>query len=53
MSGLRRGRSVEVKANRVDGRWVARKVEPGGAAGDDQGGHGNDDPPGDDHGSDG
>jgi hypothetical protein len=53
LSGLRRGRAVEVKAKRVDGRWVARKVEPGGAAGDDHGGHGNDDPPGDDHGSDG
>jgi hypothetical protein len=53
LAALRRGKAVEVKAKRVDGRWVARKVEPGGAAGDDHGGHGNDDPPGDDHGSDG
>jgi Domain of unknown function (DUF5666) len=53
LSALRRGKAIEVKAKRVGGRWVARQVEPGGTSGDDHGGHGNDDPPGDDHGSDG
>jgi hypothetical protein len=54
-SGLAKGRAIEVKAKKVDGRWSARKVEPG-TAGDDNGG-GNDDGPnhdaGDDHGSGG
>jgi hypothetical protein len=53
-SGLAKGRAIEVKARKVDGRWTARKVEPGTAA-DDHGG-GNDDGPnhdiGDDHGGD-
>jgi hypothetical protein len=56
LSGLTTGKAIEVKAKKVDGRWTARKVEPGTAAGDDHGG-GNDDGPnhdaGDDHGSDG
>jgi hypothetical protein len=54
LSALRQGRSIEVKARRSDGRWVARKVEPATAehatgddrrAGDDHGsgGHGSDD----------
>jgi hypothetical protein len=51
LGALREGRAIEVKGKRVDGRWVARKVEPdadhhrGGAddgpnhdAGDDHGG---------------
>ena len=50
-SGLSRGRAIEVKAKKVDGRWSARKVEPGTAGDDDSG---NDDGPihdaGDDHG---
>jgi hypothetical protein len=49
-SGLSKGKAIEVKAKKVDGRWIARKVEPG-TAGDD---HGDDDGPnhdaGDDHG---
>jgi hypothetical protein len=58
-SGLTKGRAIEVKAKNVDGRWSARKVEPG-TAGDDDGddhGGGSDDGPdhdaGDDHGSGG
>lgn len=56
-----RGKAVEVKGRRTDGRWTARKIEPDsdGAnhdAGDDHGG-GNDDganhDAGDDHGSGG
>ena len=35
-SGLTRGRAIEVKAKNVDGRWSARKVEPG-TPGDDDG----------------
>ena len=27
-SGLAKGRAIEVKAKKVDGRWSARKVEP-------------------------
>jgi hypothetical protein len=54
-SGLAKGRAIEVKAKHVDGRWSARKVEPG-TAGDDHGG-GSDDGPnhdaGDDHGGGG
>lgn len=54
-SGLAKGRAIEVKAKKVDGRWSARKVEPN-TPGDDNGG-GNDDGPnhdaGDDHGSGG
>jgi hypothetical protein len=54
-SGLAKGRAVEVKAKKVDGRWSARKVEPGTAGDDD--GSGNDDGPnhdaGDDHGGSG
>ena len=54
-SGLSKGRAIEVKAKKVDGRWSARKVEPN-TPGDDSGG-GNDDGPnhdaGDDHGSGG
>ncbi len=50
-SGLTKGRAVEVKAKKVDGRWSARKVERETAededhdAGDDHGGggHGSDD----------
>jgi hypothetical protein len=67
LSGLSslRGKVVEVKGRRADGRWTARKVEPNddGAnhdAGDDHGGSsgggGSDDGPnhnaGDDHGGD-
>lgn len=63
LSGLSslRGKTVEVKGRRIDGRWTARKIEPDadGAnhdAGDDHGG-GNDDganhDAGDDHGSGG
>ncbi len=58
-SGLAKGRAIEVKAKKVDGRWSARKVEPN-TPGDDNGGDdrgGNDDGPnhdaGDDHGSGG
>jgi hypothetical protein len=52
LSSLHRGDAVEVKARKVDGAWVARKIEgPQNEAGDDKGGHGNE--PGDDHGNDG
>jgi hypothetical protein len=52
LSSLHRGDAVEVKARKVDGAWVARKIEgPENEAGDDRGGHGNE--PGDDHGKDG
>src|SRR3954447_1228451 len=56
---LRRGRSIEVKARKADGRWTARKVEPAEAehaAGDDNGGGADDGAnhdAGDDHGSGG
>jgi hypothetical protein len=69
LSGLSRGRAIEVKAKNVDGRWSARKIEPddGRRGGDDNGGDddgrggsgrgGEDDGPnhdaGDDHGSGG
>jgi hypothetical protein len=56
LGALRAGRSIEVKARKVAGRWTARSVEPaeaehaggddnGGGAGDDHGsgGHGSDD----------
>jgi hypothetical protein len=52
LGSLRAGRSIEVKARKVDGRWTARKVEPAEAehqAGDDNGGN----DVGDDHGSGG
>jgi Domain of unknown function (DUF5666) len=62
-SGLTKGRAIEVKAKKVDGRWSARKVEPDDdrSGGDDNGGGsgrgGDDDGPnhdaGDDHGSGG
>jgi len=50
LSGLSKGTAVEVKAFRSDDRWIATRIEanPGGG-----GGHGSDDPPGDDHGSGG
>jgi hypothetical protein len=55
LSGLTRGKSIEVKARKADGRWSARKVEPGTTA--DDHGSGDDDgadhDAGDDHGSDG
>jgi hypothetical protein len=56
LSALRAGRSIEVKAKRIDGRWTARQVEPAAlehAGGDDHGGGGADDLAGDDHGSGG
>jgi len=57
LGALRAGRSIEVKARKIDGRWTARAVEPaelehpggddngGGSGGDDHGsgGHGSDD----------
>jgi hypothetical protein len=58
VGALRRGMAIEVKASRVDGRWVAREVEISGGRGgeaepgDDHGGHGEAEP-GDDHGSGG
>lgn len=59
LSGLSalRGKAIEVKGRKVNGRWTARKVEPDSdRAGDDNGG-GNDDgadhDAGDDHGSGG
>jgi hypothetical protein len=52
-SGLTSGKAIEVKAKKVDGRWTARKVEPGTAGDTDHHGGGNDDGPnhdaGDDH----
>lgn len=50
LSGLSAGTPVEVHALRSDDRWIATRIEanPGGG-----GGHGADDPPGDDHGSGG
>lgn len=55
LAGLAKGKAIEVKARKVDGRWSARKVEPGTAA--DDHGAGDDDganhDAGDDHGSDG
>jgi Domain of unknown function (DUF5666) len=57
-----RGKRIEVKGKKVDGRWAARKIEPDDDdAGDDNGGGsgggGSDDGPnhdaGDDHGSGG
>jgi Domain of unknown function (DUF5666) len=50
LGALRAGRSIEVKARKVSGRWTARKVEP--AAAEHQSG-GSDDAGGDDHGSGG
>jgi hypothetical protein len=46
ISALTRGRAIEVKARQVNGRWVARKIEPATQAEDDHGGHGADDPAG-------
>jgi hypothetical protein len=51
-SGLTKGRAIEVKAKKVDGRWSARKVEPG-TAGEDDGDDGPNHDAGDDHGSGG
>jgi Domain of unknown function (DUF5666) len=55
LSALRTGHAIEVKGKRIDGRWVARKVEPDDDARDDHG-RGDDDGAGhdvgDDHGSD-
>lgn len=52
-----RGKAIEVKGRKSDGRWTARKIEPDDDAGDDNGGGGSDDGPnhdaGDDHGSGG
>jgi hypothetical protein len=50
LSGLSKGTAVEVKAFRSGDRWIATRIEanPGGG-----GGHGSDDPAGDDHGSGG
>jgi hypothetical protein len=53
-----RGKAIEVKGRKADGRWTARKIEPDdNDAGDDNGGGGSDDGPnhdaGDDHGSGG
>jgi|1186.fasta_scaffold193142_2 hypothetical protein len=59
LGALRKGRSIEVKARKADGRWTARKVEPAEAehaAGDDNGGGADDGAnhdAGDDHGSGG
>jgi hypothetical protein len=61
LGALREGRAIEVKGKRVDGRWVARKVEPDAdrAGDDDNGGDrggaddGADHDAGDDHGSGG
>ncbi|WCB92109.1 hypothetical protein DSM104299_00794 [Baekduia alba] len=58
LGALRAGRSIEVKARKVDGRWTARAVEPAAAEhpnGDDDssGGGGSDDAGADDHGSGG
>jgi hypothetical protein len=41
--GLTNGKTIEVKARKVDGRWTARKVEPGTADDHGSGGHGSDD----------
>ncbi|MBK5218493.1 MAG: hypothetical protein JJE35_01720 [Thermoleophilia bacterium] len=51
LSQLSKGTPVEVKAVASNGKWIATKIEanPGGSGG----GHGADDPPGDDHGSGG
>jgi Domain of unknown function (DUF5666) len=51
-SGLAKGRAIEVKAKKVDGRWSARKVEPG-TPGEDDGDDGPGHDAGDDHGSGG
>lgn len=50
LSSLSVGTPVEVHAIRANDRWIATRIEanPGGS-----GGHGADDPPGDDHGSGG
>ena len=50
LSDLSKGTPVEVKAFRSGDRWIATRIEanPGGS-----GGHGSDDPAGDDHGSGG
>ncbi|HEX5609801.1 MAG TPA: DUF5666 domain-containing protein [Solirubrobacterales bacterium] len=50
ISALSKGTPVEVEAFRLNDRWIAARIEadPGGS-----GGHGSDDPPGDDHGSGG
>jgi hypothetical protein len=57
LSGLAKGDRVEVDAKRkANGKLVARQVEPqggNGGAGDDNGGNGADDPPGDDNGQHG
>jgi hypothetical protein len=42
-AGLTKGRSIEVKARKINGRWTARKVEPGTADDHAGGGHGSDD----------
>jgi hypothetical protein len=50
LGALRAGRSIEITARKVNGRWTARKVEPAAAEhqggddhGGDSGGHGSDD----------
>jgi hypothetical protein len=40
LSALRAGRAIEVKGKRVNGGWVASKVEPDTNPGDDNGGSG-------------
>jgi Tfp pilus assembly protein PilW len=55
LSALTRGKSIEVKARQVNGRWTARKIEPATGTDDNgSGSHGADDGPnhdaGDDHG---
>jgi hypothetical protein len=56
LSSLTKGKSIEVKARKVNGRWTARKIEPLAGGTDDNGG-GSDDganhDAGDDHGSGG
>jgi hypothetical protein len=48
-----RGKAVEVKARRIDGRWTARKIEPDDDSADDNGDDGPNHDAGDDHGSGG
>jgi hypothetical protein len=50
LAALRENRAIEVKAKRVDGRWIARKVERDDAAADDRGDDGAGHDVGDDHG---
>ncbi|MCW2987056.1 MAG: hypothetical protein JWR63_4626 [Conexibacter sp.] len=53
LSALTKGKAIEVKARQVNGRWTARKIEPGAAADDNGADDGPNHDAGDDHGGGG